>query len=423
MNATSGLIAVVYLLGTCCSTGAQGPAGHGACQHVLGPVATNGEPIGFSCQDVGGNALLVWNASEFSGAINITGGIRTVSFSPNGLTLNGTINSNGSLALLGGSGLTINGTIRSPTILIATADTTEAEIKAALLAGLPQQLVASSSSDVSVGPTGKITATTGNLTIGGNKVSNEGSLTASSGTVSIVTGTLLSLGWDDATWLDGQSGLDDHEIGNSGQIVARDIRLEAQRVAFDSIRNEGGTLSASHTITLVTGTPGVESLGTYQAGTFGISNTGGTMRAGTAIVVTHYFTPSSSQPSQRIFNPKDAAQRAQLQSDFRGGEILEGAQDNTPTSTSAPVINSSNTFTVTGNIVIPQLSASMTHLNATSNAVTPTLAMAKTGSEQVRGDRSQAAAPKPKARVKAKPVLVRGAFFDSKISSVLTPNP
>jgi hypothetical protein len=120
----------------------------------------------------------------------------------------------------------------------------------------------------------------------------------------------------------------------------------------------------------------------------------------------------------------DPAQRQQLVTDIGGGQVFVPQQDNTPTTTTAPVIDAGKTFTVTSNLVIPQLAPSMTHLNATSQAMKPTLVASNGTSEQVRGDDgTKPAAQKPKPRVKSKPVLVRGAFFDSKISAAITSNP
>jgi hypothetical protein len=60
-------------------------------------------------------------------------------------------------------------------------------------------------------------------------------------------------------------------------------------------------------------------------------------------------------------------------------------------------------------------------MNATSKG-TP-LALAGGNSEQVRGDGTQLTAKKPKSRSKAKPVLIRGSFFQSKISATISSNP
>jgi hypothetical protein len=52
------------------------------------------------------------------------------------------------------------------------------------------------------------------------------------------------------------------------------------------------------------------------------------------------------------------------------------------------------------------------------------LVASKREPEQVRGDTSKpSTSAKPKARTKAKPVLVRGAFFNSKISATVAHNP
>ena len=93
------------------------------------------------------------------------------------------------------------------------------------------------------------------------------------------------------------------------------------------------------------------------------------------------------------------------------------------------MIDSGKTFTVTSNIVVPQLAPSLTNLNANltqMNATSkgaPALASLGDNSEQVRGDGTEPKTKKPKPRGKAKPVLVRGSFFNSKISAVLSPNP
>ena len=99
------------------------PAGASWCTLVpvrtsSAPVDVNGNPVGFTCQDVGGSALLVWNASQQTGNISITGGIRTVNFSPGPFTVGGTFVSNGPLAFVG-NGVTINGSVMGSSVLIA----------------------------------------------------------------------------------------------------------------------------------------------------------------------------------------------------------------------------------------------------------------------------------------------------------------
>ena len=210
---------------------------------------------------------------------------------------------------------------------------------------------------------------------------------------------------------------------NNGLITAQDVYLEAQRDSRASIVN-AGTIRSDTSITLVTGLPGAAApTGPPSAGTFGVENTGGVMVAATITVRPYYPASSGGKPIDGIFDTKDPALRAQLEGDFKGGRIFGPTGDNTPTSAAAPVTNSANTFTTTSSIVIPQLAPSMTHLNATSQALKPTLVATNGAAEQVRGADAQPTISKPKPRVKAKPVLLRGAFFGSKINASITANP
>lgn len=413
------------------ATGAQGPAGpSGACSHVLGPIGSTGLPIGFTCENVGGSALLIWNASQSSDTINITGGIKTVSFFPTDFTLDGSITSSGPLALIGGGaggGIFINGSVIAPSLLIAAVDASLADVKAGLM-GPTGTLTSTTSAPVYFGVTSIVKATSGNLIVVGSNIINDGDLNAPNGTAIMKTGSKLSFSFDQATWLEGVTGVDDHSIVNNGKITAGSIYLEAQRTATTdfSVINTG-KLSATHTITFVTGTPGhAGSTGVHSPLSFGIENSGGQIVAAQVTISPYFQAAPGGNATDRTFNTGgSSAERAALQTDI-SGDVFEPTQDNTPGGASAPVIDSGKTFTVTGNIVVPQLAPSLTNLNASQMNATSkgtTLALASGSSEQVRGDGTQLTVKKPKSRTKAKPVLVRGAFFQSKISAVISPNP
>lgn len=404
---------------------AQGPASaSGACSHVIGPIGSNGQPIEFTCEDVGGRALLVWNSSQSASTINITGGIKAVSFFPTDFTLDGTITSSGTLALIGGGaggGLFINGSVIAPVLLIAAVDASLSDVKTEFL-GPGGTLTSMTSSMVYFGATSKVKAKSGNLVVVGSNITNDGGeLNARNGSAIMKTGTKLSFSWDQATWLEGTTGVDDHSIVNNGKITAGTIHLEVQRTATSdfSIINTG-TLSATHNITFVTGTPGqAGSTGVYSPLSFGIDNTGGQVIAAKVTISPYYKTTPGGTPQDRTFNVgSSTVDRASLQTDI-AGSVFDPTQDNTPAGTTS-VIN--NTFTPTASapvLVIPQLAVSMSHMNATATKAPITLAK-NDSTETIRGGGNQPAEPEQKPRVKAKPVLVRGAFFDSKISAKLT---
>jgi hypothetical protein len=427
MNPFARLLAISIFAGSGLSWGAQGPAGIGACSHVLGPVDAGGVPIGFTCEDVGGSALLVWNAAQMNSNINITGGIRAVSFYPGAFSMDGTFTSTGPLAFIGGS-ITVNGSITGTSVLIAGANATSNDVKTTLLG--PGGLITSNSmAAVTIENTGRVTATTGNVVIAGSTVTNAGQIRASNGSAILKAGTTLDIGWNDVNWIAGiktraSSG---PIVFNSGTVTAKAIILEAHRSGslIISVANQG-TLTASESVTLVSGSPGTAAGSSLVPNTFGIFNTGKIFTA--KVTVSPYFTAApGGSPTDRTFTVNDPADRQQLQTDI-GGTVLVPTQDNTPTSATSPVGDSGNSFTVTSNIVVPQLSPSLSTLNATlvnatSKGAAPSLAVASNDSERVRGDGTQAKVTKPKARPKAKPVLIRGAFFDSKISAKITSNP
>lgn len=389
----------------------------------MGPVGSDGKPLGFTCTDVGGNALLVWNASQLTSDISVTGQIKTVNFYPGNFSVNGKFTSDGSLAFVGGL-ITINGSITASSVLLAGVSTSEAEISSTLLGPAPSRLVSASTSRITINPSAKITATSDNVIIAGRFVSNAGMIEASKGKVVATTGTRLDIGWHDIIWMEGAydgSSATDYRIRNTGSIKATNIELEAQRSGnFTTISNLG-KLDATDSITLVTGRPAIDrGDGTFAGSSFGVTNLGKIAAAKITISPFYPAVPGGT-PKDRTFILSDAAQRQEART-YLGGAV-DLIHDNTPTSAVAPVIDVGNTFTVTSSIVVPQLTPSMSHLNATSGAVAPVLVVAKAGTEQVRGENAKPAAPKPKPRSKAKPVLVRGAFFDSKISAVLSSNP
>jgi hypothetical protein len=454
MKHSASILVVSFVMLAQQAPAVQGPAGaSGACSHVIGPVDSSGNPVDFSCTDVGGSALLVWNASDLSSAVSVSGGIKTVNFYPGDFTVSGVFDSDGAIAFIGG-GITVSGRISGASVLIAGAGTTSTDVSNTLLGPAPARIVSDTLLPVVVDQTGKITATSGNVVIAGQNIQNFGEVTAAKGSAILKTGTKLDIGWDDVTWVEGkQSIFNDLSIANRGSITASEIVLEAQRFAGNTSIFNSGTLTGTKSITFVTGTPGDRNPdGSYQPETFGIVNEQTGQLVSASIVITPYFQADpGGAPKARVFDTKQEVQRTQVQTDLGTGTVLPN-QDNTPTGASAPVIDSTQTFTVTGNIVVPQLAPSLTnlnttpitqrnatpiaqanatpmpglnatgftHLNATSKGAT--LASVNDGSEQLRGEGAQPRTVKPKARAKAKPVLVRGAFFDSKISAVITSN-
>jgi hypothetical protein len=403
----------------------QGPAGAtGPCAKIMGPVGPDGQPIGFTCENVGNNALLVWNASQLTGNITIKGNFNTVSYFPGAFSVNGTVTSSGNVAFIGGS-ISINGSITAASVLLAGLSTSAAEIKTTLL-GAPERITSGTTSDVIIGQTGKVQATKGNIVMAGTLVSNSGNLSAKKGSVSATTGTRLDVGWQDVMWLEGtHTSSETHHIQNTGKITAANIKLEARRASnLNSIINTG-TLSASQNVTFITGLAGIPNLdGTLKPNTFGIRNKDGTIRAETVTISQYYPAVSGGEPTPRTFNLKTSpADREQLKLDISGGNIFGPSEDNTPANPNAAVSDSfrptsAGSISTTANVVVPQLAASMTHMNANTRAEPKTVASA-TSKELVRGDSGNKAAAKPSARVKAKPVLLRGAFFNSKISATL----
>lgn len=401
----------------------QGPAGSsGACMHVVGPVGSNGQPIGFTCTDVGGSALLVWNAAQLTGTINVTGGIKTVNLYPGSFSVDGIFKSDGSLAFIGG-GIVVSGSITGSNVLIAGINSNATEVTNTLLGG-SGRITSSSLASLTIVASGKVSATSGNVTVAGSQIANSGQLTAKAGTVALKTGSKMDVGWTDAIWLEGVhvNSKNNHSIRNDGTITATNAVLEAHR-ASNAVTpiNNAGTISVKDTIKFVAGLGG-NGGGT---GSFGIFNAStGKLYAAKVIISPYEAPPPAGTGADRTFTISDSAQRQQLVTDIGGGQVFVPQQDNTPTTTTAPVIDAGRTFTVTSNLVIPQLAPSMTHLNATSQAMKPTLVASNGASERVRGDDGvKADEKKSKPRAKAKPVLVRGAFFDSKISAAITSNP
>jgi hypothetical protein len=420
------------------ASGIEGPAApSGACSHIIGPIDVSGNPIGFTCEDVGGSALLIWNASQLNSNITINGGTRAVNFFPGNFTVSANFTSDGPLAFIGG-GIAVTGSITGSSVLLIAAPATEAGIKSTLLGAPPSNFTAANATFVQIGSTGKVSASSGNLIVAGKTISNLGKLSAPMGTVAMTVGTKLDVGWTEVRWVEGAyTGVAGGPvIINFGTVKGANVILEAQRTnSSDAAITNRGTIASKGDITLITGRPGLEAGGgVYIPSTFGVNNIGVLQAA--RITFTAYGTaPPGGQPTSRTFDLQNAADRSQLQQDI-GGSILDPSTDNTPSSASAPIIDAGNSFTVTSNILVPQLAPSLTNLNAsatrasatvaqmnaTSTGATSALASARSDQEQVRGDGTQPKVTKPKARAKAKPVLVRGAFFDTKISAVLSPN-
>lgn len=404
----------------------QGPAAaSGACAHVIGPVGSDGKPMGFTCSDVGGSALLVWNAGLLSSNVAVTGGIKAVHFYPGSMSVDGTFTSNGSLGFIGGS-IAISGSIIAPNIVPAGVNSTSTDVGSTLLGPPPSRLVATSTARVTVRSTGKVKATSGNAVIAGSTVTNDGQISAPSGTVMVKTGSKLDIGWTDVTWLEGVfSRTTENPINNTGSISASDIVLEARRRSNATTINNSGTLTASHTITLITGYPGASfGDGTYVHGSFGIASGTGKLITPTVVIGPYFVAPPGGSPQDRVFNLKSAADRAQLDADIGG--TSHPTQDDTPAGSTAVINTSTPAGTTTSptfqpTLVIPPLTASLTHMNSTSVTKSPMVIAKNETTETLRGE-SKKAAPPQKPRVKARPVLVRGVFFDSKISANITPS-
>jgi hypothetical protein len=416
MNQKLVLALAYHLMAVGSLLAAQGPAGTGACAHVFGPV-DGGRPVGFTCQDVGGTALLVWNASQQTGTINITGGITALNFAPGSLTIDGTVSSTGMLGFVG-NGITINGTVSGQSVLIAGMASTTGEVTSTLL-GPSGRILATSSAPVTIGPSGKVTATTGNVNLAGSSIRNDGSVTASLGTASLTVGTQLDVGWMDTIFLGGvkTTAAGGTPILNYGTISAQNVTLEAHRggsrgALIQTIRNFG-TVRAKDTITFVTGLPGVAGTPTYIPGTMGIANVGDLYAA--SVTISPFYVAPVNGKSDRTFDLKLEADRDELQKLINGRVFLNTSVDPGGSGTTPPPVSSS--FSTPATVLIPQLSASLTHMNANSKPL-PQGVAASTKTALVRGSSSKTTAS-TKPRVKAKPVLLRGAFFDSKISAKL----
>ena len=420
MNPNSSILALVVFGFASLAPAGQGPAGaSGACSHVMGPIGNDGAPVGFSCTDVGGNALLVWNAAQLSSDISVSGNIKTVNFYPGNFSIDGNFTSDGALAFIGG-GITVNGSVTAASVLLAGVSSTEGEIGTTLLSPAGR-IVGTATSRVNISPSGKITATTGNAIIAGKFVANSGQISAQQGTVTVKTGTKLDIGWSDIVWLEGAyNGFSatDYRIRNNGSITATNIVLEAHRVANVTTIANNGKLSATDSITFVTGLPAVaRGDGTFAPSSFGITNSGNICAAKITLSPFYPATPGG-QPTDRTFITKNAAQLQDIRL-YLGGRVGT-VLGNTPAGATAVVNDTTSTAgtAAPAAIVIPQLAVSLTHMNSTSSANAP-IALAKTTStETVRGSTTKpASAAKP--RVKAKPVLVRGAFFNTKISATI----
>ena len=427
MNSRSLFLAASLCLLASNVPAGQGPAGtSGACANVIGPIDVNGSPIGFTCENVGSSALLVWNASQLTGNINVTGRTPVLSYYAGDFSIDGTFTSNGPLGFIGGA-ITVNGSITGSSVLLAGAASTPAELKTTLL-GTAGRITSSKTGNVTTSSSAKVVATSRNIVIAGNLFSNDGNLTARNGEVRVTTGSKLDIGWDNTLWIEGNhslSSVHDHTIVNNGTITAKLITLEAHRDSnLVTIINNGRltTIGKTGTVTFITGFPGtLLPDGTYRNNTFGIRNSSGTISAA-KVTISNYYQAAPGADTKRDFDLSDAIQRAELKKAINGGSIFGPSADNTPTNPTTPVIDStrnSGAFTPTSSIVVPQLAASMSHMNATQQPVGKTLAVTST-SDPVRGAGKPATTTSSKPRPKAKPVLVRGAFFGTKISATLS---
>jgi hypothetical protein len=408
----------ILVIATLAQSG-QGPAGTGACSHVIGPVDSSGVPIGFTCEDVGGSALLVWNAAQLSSNITINGRTPVVNFYPGSFSVSGTFRSDGALAFIGGR-ISITGSVTGSSILIAGVATSETELKGTLLGPAPSRLVGSTTSPVRIEATGNVKATTGDLVIAGASIVAAGKLSAPKGTAILKAGTKLDIGWDGATWIEGvRTGVKGPAIGvtATGSINAANIVLEAHRstVSTYSIHNDG-VIYTKGNVTFVTGLPGqLLPGGTYADRSFGISNNS-KITAATITISPYFEAAPGGSPTDGTFDTTSAANSPMLHSAVGDGFIHPTPDSLLPTKT-ASVIDS--TRAGSSSVIVPQLAASMSHLNATQRTPVTTLA-ATTTNDQLRGEGKPTAKPGSKPRAKAKPVLVRGAFFGTKISATIT---
>ncbi|MBL9118105.1 MAG: hypothetical protein JNJ83_24070 [Verrucomicrobiaceae bacterium] len=426
------ILVVGTIIGLCAASAwaGQGPAGTaGVCQQVIGPVGVDGKPIGFTCTDVGGNALLVWNASRLTGNIEVQGQFKTVNFFGGSFSIDGTFTSNGPIAFIGGQ-IAVSGEISGTDVLIAGTATTEDGIKSSLL-GPGGRILADSTARVVINKGATVTAKGGNVVIVGASFLNEGKVSANSGTVAVKTGSRLDVGWRDANWLDGTHNPNRvgqfRAINNTGTIQGKDVLLEARRDVgdFDSIVNgSGGKIIASTSVTFVTGEPGkLQPNGEYIKRSFGINNATGKLFSPKVVISPYYQAGVGGASQDREFATGSEADRSWLM--HAVGGVSGPTQDNTPAGATS-VINDTITPTsrvaATTAIVIPQIAPSVSHMNSTTNNRTA-IAVASNSQDTVRGGsgtNTTVASKKP--RVKAKPVLVRGAFFSSKISAKITAN-
>ncbi len=412
MSRAAYLIFISLVLPASLALAGQGPAGTGACSHVIGPIDRGGKPIGFSCEDVGGSALLVWNAASLSSNVTVTGRVTTLNFFPGDFSIDGSFKSAGDVGFIG-AGLTINGRISGANVLIFGAASSPAEIKSTLLTP-GGRLTSNTLAPVIINNTGKVTAT-GNITIGGSYIQQGGQLTATNGTVALRAGTKLDTGLTDVVWKEGAhtSSRNKHSIRNDGTITASSIEIEAHRIGDTGTpMTNAGKLIATNTVTFISGLGGNGG----GSGTYGVLNTEtGLIKAADVTIRPFYAPPPTGTGEERTFHLKDLSERTELQA-LLGGQIFGPQQDlGTSVGTSSAVIDS----TTTTSIVIPQFAASLSQMNATQQPKVNNLAVSNT-SDRLRGGGKPAAPTSNKPRPKAKPVLVRGAFFGAKISATIT---
>ena len=355
--------------------------------------------------------------------ITIGGGIRTLNFYPGDFSIDGKFKSDGPLAFIGG-GITVNGSVTAASVLLAGSSSSVPELKSTLLGS--GRLTTSNTSNLVVRTKGKVTATSGNVVMAGRSIFNSGQIRATKGDAVLKTGSQLDVGWNDVSWLAGLSSSSvNHNITNdvTGRISARNITLEARRLRGginNSITNNG-ILSAADTITLITGKPGtVDGAGTYAQRTFGIENNG-TIAAATVVISPYFIAGPGGVPTDRSFTVEELPQSQELQSLAVGGKVIVPQPEQTPTDNASAVIDSTRggNLTPATSIVIPQLAASLSQMNAMQQPKVNTLSVSST-SDQLRGEGKPTANTKNKPRPKAKPVLVRGAFFGTKISATIT---
>ena len=405
---------------------AQGPAGTvGPCSQIVGPIGPDGHPLGFTCADVGGNALLIWNASSIGGNISVNGTFKTLNLHVGALSIDGSFTSSGPVGFVGGS-ISVIGRIKAPDVLIVGATSTENEVKGTLL-GASGRVQSRSTGPVSIEAGATVTATTGNLVVAGSSILNDGKLNAPHGTASLTTGSELDIGWTDTAWTAGEHNPnrigENRAVNNTGTITAQNVILEAHRSTVDVISiTNGGTVTGTETITFITGRAGrALPSGEYERRSFGIDNGAGKIFSPKVTITQYYKAQPGGQPELRDFQTEDDTDLFWL--NHAVGGTSASTTNNTPGS-STSVVNTStapgSAPLTTANLVIPQLAVSVTHMNSTS-AVRAPIAVASSSSDVVRGVAPSAAtAANKKPRVKAKPVLVRGSFFNSKISGKIT---